>query len=70
MAADGTERDQQKTTEGNRQVRPIFTEKGFEHISAYLNTLKCIHIRLVIEGYRIVDGKVAPPRQRDKTESE
>jgi hypothetical protein len=41
-----------------------------QNIAAYLSTLKRLHVRLLMEGYRVVDGEVIHPRQDDKTESE
>jgi hypothetical protein len=56
------EEDQDKTA-------PIFTEEERRNFAAYFNTLKRIHIRLLIERYRIVDGEIVHPRQHDETES-
>jgi hypothetical protein len=39
------------------------------NIAGYFNTLKRIHIRLQIEGYRVVDGEIVRPGQHDETES-
>ena len=51
MAIDGTERDQQRATKESSHKAPIFTEQEIHNLSAFLRTLKRIHIRLVIEGY-------------------
>ena len=50
-------------------TRPMLTEQGLGNIAAYLNTLKRIHIRLMTEGYRIVDGRIVRPGQQSEIES-
>jgi hypothetical protein len=52
------------------QHSPIFTEQGMRNIAAYLDALKRIHIRLTIEGYRIVDGRIVHPGQQSEIESQ
>jgi hypothetical protein len=47
----------------------MLTEQGLGNIAAYLNTLKRIHIRLMTEGYRIVDGRIVRPGQQSEIES-
>jgi hypothetical protein len=56
--------------EAQDKTRRIFNEEEMRNIAAYFNTLKRIHIRLLIEGYRIVDGEIVRPRQNDETESQ
>ena len=51
------------------ETPPILTEEEMRNIAAYLDALKRIHIRLMIEGYRVVDGKIVPPGQHAETES-
>jgi hypothetical protein len=50
----------------------VFAEQEKQNLAAYLDTLKRIHIRLLIEGHRIVDGEIVRPypRQHDETESQ
>jgi len=52
------------------QQPPIFTDQGMRDIAAYLDTLKRIHIRLMIEGYRIVDGRLVRPGQHGESGSQ
>jgi hypothetical protein len=56
--------------ESHDRTTPILTEQEMRNVAAYLDTLKRIHVRLLIEGYRIVDGEVIHSRQDGKTESE
>jgi hypothetical protein len=51
------------------KTRSIFSEEEMRNIAGYFNTLKRIHIRLQIEGYRVVDGEIVRPGQHDETES-
>jgi hypothetical protein len=56
--------------ESHDQTAPVLTEPATQNVAAYIDTLKRIHVRLVIEGYRIVDGEVVPPGQDGETESQ
>jgi hypothetical protein len=56
--------------EDHKQTQPIFAEQGMRNIAAYLDALKRIHIRLLAEGYRIIDGAIVPPGQKGNIESE
>jgi hypothetical protein len=47
---------------------PILTEQEMRNVAAYVDMLKRIHVRLMIEGYEIVDGEIVHPRQQDETE--
>jgi len=47
--------------ENQQQKTDIFTNEGIRHISAFSETLKRIHIRLINEGYIIKNGIIMKP---------
>ena len=42
-----------------------FTQEQKHALINFARILKQIHIRLVIEGYTIKDGKITPPKKED-----
>jgi hypothetical protein len=52
------------------QTPPTFDEPGMRNISAYFETLKRIHIRLITEGKKISEGKAVHPGHQSGIESQ
>ena len=48
------------------QPKRTFTKEQKEALINFARRLKEIHIRLVIEGYKIEDGKITPPEWKVK----
>lgn len=46
-----------------------FTKEQKQALVRFARILKQIHIRLVIEGYTIKDGKITPPKNEDDSSS-